>query len=77
MHVCFNCYDERVFGGDIGKLLGYVVAFLKGPNMVSFLLVSVVVVRRDLGSNLEKGLNHWLVGLICVSMSHLVLIFFY
>jgi len=40
MYACFNCYDERVFlfrggggGGLLGKVLGYMVAFLKGSNL--------------------------------------------
>jgi hypothetical protein len=50
----------------IRKIIGLHGCFFKRSKFV----------RCDLGSNLEKGLNHWVVGLIYMSASHLVLIFF-
>jgi hypothetical protein len=56
-----------VGGGGIRKIIGLHGCFFKRSKFV----------RCDLGSNLEKGLNHWVVGLIYMSACHLVLIFFF
>jgi hypothetical protein len=54
-------------GGGVRKSIGLHGCFFKRFKFV----------RCDLGSNLEKDLNQWVVGLIYMSASHLVLIFFF